>query len=141
MWSLNVSIPSLLGPRNSIANQTASIQAVREGEYVIFGTTGQNDERGIVPGWMIAVSLEEGKEGQKLWETTFTPPFSSTEWYSAISFAGVRPEQEVMVWNSKTELINPIVYDMKTGQKLWEGDTSRSHSLATMAIKLCSMMT
>jgi outer membrane protein assembly factor BamB len=130
MWSLNVSIPSLLGPRNSIANQTASIQAVREGEYVIFGTRGQNDERGIVPGWMIAVSLEEGKEGQKLWETTFTPPFSSTEWYSAISFAGVRPEQEVMVWNSKTELINPIVYDLKTGQKLWEGDTSAESQLS-----------
>jgi len=130
MWWLNVSMPSILGPRNALLNQTASIQAVREGEYIIFGTTGRNDERGIVPGWMMAVSLEEGKEGQKLWETTFTPPFSSTEWYSAISFAGVRPEQEVMVWNSKTELINPIVYDMKTGQKLWQGDTSAESQLS-----------
>ena len=122
MWSLNVSMPNIIRPRNSLLNETASIWAVREGEYIIFGTQGQNNEQGIVQGWAMGVSLERGKEGQKLWETTFTPPFSSTEWYQGIGFVGAFPEQEVIVFNSETELINPIVYDMKTGQKLWQGD-------------------
>jgi hypothetical protein len=122
MWSLNVSMPNIIRPRNSLLNETASIWAVREGEYIIFGTQGQNNEQGTVQGWAMGISLERGKEGQKLWETTFTPPFSSTEWYQPVGFVGVFPEQEVFVFNSETELINPIVYDMKTGQKLWQGD-------------------
>jgi hypothetical protein len=130
MWSLNVSMPSVLGPRNSIQNQTASIRAVREGEYIIFGTTGVNDERGTVPCWLMAVSLEEGQEGNKLWETSFTPPFSSQDWYRGVSLSGVFPEQEVVVFNSRTELLNPIVYDMKTGTKLWEGDATTERGLS-----------
>jgi hypothetical protein len=124
MWSLNVSMPSILGPRNTLANQTATIQAVREGEYIIFGTTGRNDERGLVQGWMMGVSLELGKEGQKLWETTFTPPLSNSNWYQQVGFVGVRPEQEVIVYNSETELLNPIVFDLKSGTKLWQGNAS-----------------
>ena len=129
MWSLNVSMPSILGPRNALLNQTASILAVREGEYIIFGTTGRNDERGVVPGWMMGVSLVQGQEGQKLWESTFTPPFSSTEWFqtpfaSPVSLVGVRPEHDVIVFSVKQELLTAIVYDLKSGQKLWQTDAS-----------------
>ncbi|MBN1244652.1 PQQ-binding-like beta-propeller repeat protein, partial [Candidatus Bathyarchaeota archaeon] len=127
---LNVSIPSILGPRNSLLNQTATVRAVREGEYIIVGTTGRNNELGIVQGWLMCLSLERGKEGQKLWETTYTPPFSSQDWYSSINYAGVFPEQEVIVFSSNTELINPIVYDMKTGEKLWQGDPTTEPQLS-----------
>jgi len=119
MWSLNVSMPSILGPRNALLNQTASIHAVREGEIVIFGTTGRNDERGVVPGWMMGVSLESGKEGTKLWETTFTPPFSSRYYYSGISLKEVVPEYDVIIYNFDTEL-KFYAIDLKTGQPLWE---------------------
>ena len=52
MWSLNASIPSILTPTNSFLNETATIRAVREAEYVIYGTAGRNDERGVVPGYL-----------------------------------------------------------------------------------------
>jgi len=130
MWSLNVSMPSVYGPRNAIQNQTASIYAVREGEYIIFGTRGVNDERGTVPSWWMCLSLERGREGQKLWESSFTPPRESTEWYQAVNLVDVFPEQEVIVFNSETELINPIVYDMKTGDKLWQGDPTTERQLS-----------
>jgi hypothetical protein len=130
MWSLNVSMPSLATPSNAIQNETMSIRAVRQGEYAIFGSTGINDERGVVPGYWMAVSLEEGREGTKLWESTVTPPLSSTEWYSLMSFVDVFPEQEVLIWSSTTELRNPIVYDLKTGEKLWEGNHSLDRQLS-----------
>ncbi|MBN1245554.1 PQQ-binding-like beta-propeller repeat protein [Candidatus Bathyarchaeota archaeon] len=130
MWSLNVSMPSILGPRNPVQNQTATIRAVREGEYIIFGTTGRTNEDGIAPTWLLCLSLERGKEGQKLWETSITPPFSSQGWYQQVNTVGVFPEQEVVVFNSETELINPIVYDMKTAEKLWQGDPTTERQLS-----------
>jgi hypothetical protein len=118
-YSLNVSIPSLYGPRNTIINQTASIQAVRQDKYVIFGTAGRNDERGLASGWMMAVSLEPGKEGTKLWESTFTPPFASQAGNVSVSLTGVYPEDEVILfWSAK--LVKRWAYDLKTGQLLWE---------------------
>jgi outer membrane protein assembly factor BamB len=119
MWSLNASMPSILGPRNALVNQTASIQAVREGEYIIFATAGRNDERGTVPGWAICISLERGREGQKLWESSWTPPLANSGWYSADTFEGVFPDQEVIIYSSET-LLKYYAFDMKTGTKLWE---------------------
>ena len=120
-WSLNVSIPNLQGPRNPLSNQTASIMAVREGEYVIFRTTGQNDEQGIAPTWLMAVSLEPGHEGEKLWENSFTPPFAK-QWEAGFDAGmvldNVYPEDEVVVFSNRIEL-KWYVYDMRTGQQLW----------------------
>ena len=120
-FSLNVSIPNIQGPRNSVVNQTASIRAVREGEYVIVGTTGRNDERGIAPGWMMGVSLVPGQEGTKLWETTFTPPFDPQENYQGLALRDVVPEHNVILFSGETELIW-YAYDMTTGLKLWESE-------------------
>ena len=75
-YTLNVSIPNLQGPSNARQNQTASIQCIREGEYMIFGTGGINDDNGIAPAYFMAVSLVPGQEGTKLWESTFTPPYA-----------------------------------------------------------------
>ena len=119
-FTLNVSIPNVSG---------LSIRAVREGEYIIFGSTGTNNEDGIVQGRLLCLSLEEGQEGNTLWETKFTPPFDPVDWYQGIGFVGVFPDQGVFVFNSETELKNPIVYDMQTGQLLWEGDPTTEPQL------------
>ena len=119
MWSLNVTMPSINAPRNSLLNETATIQAVRQGEYIIFATAGRNDERGVVPGWAMSVSLKRGQEGQKLWESTWTPPLQNSGWYQLNNFLGVYPDQEVIIYESDVQL-KYFAYDMKTGQKLWE---------------------
>ena len=119
---VNVSIGDLQAPRNSRLNQTASIRVVREGEYIICGAQGTNDDNGIAPTWLIAFSLEKGKEGQKLWETTFTPPYAQ-DWGGGFSpgmvLYDIFPEEEVVVFNNRIEM-NWFGYDMKTGAKLWE---------------------
>jgi hypothetical protein len=123
-FSLNVSIPSLLGPRNAMSNQTATIRAVRDGEYVIFGTQGLNNPNGIVPCWLFALSLEPGKEGQKLWETSFTPPFADVEaaqFTAGIGMTDVVPENEVVLFDDERTLTR-WGYDMKTGQLLWTSE-------------------
>ena len=123
-YTLNASIPSLQGPRNSRQNQTASIQAVREGEYVIFGTSGINDDDGIAPAWFMAVSLEEGNEGDKLWETTFNPPYKSV-WGSGfgngLRFSSIYPEDDVALYLDDIDL-KYYAYDIRTGEKLWESE-------------------
>jgi len=118
-FSLNVSIPSILGPRNARQNQTGSIQAVREDEYIIIGTTGANDEEGIAPGWMMALSLERDKEGTKLWEGTFTPPSSADR--DTLSFTGVYPEYDMFLFHSTTRL-KRFGYSLKTFKQVWEGE-------------------
>ncbi len=119
-FSLNVSIPSPYGPRNSIANQTGSIQAVREGEYIIIGTAGVNNENGVVPAYFMALSLVPGQEGKKLWESTLTPPFASLAGNVTVSLTGVYPEAGVIAYHA-TKLLTRYGFDMKTGQLLWTG--------------------
>jgi hypothetical protein len=131
-WSLNVSIPNIQGPRNPVSNQTASIRVVREGEYVIFATTGSNDERGVVPCWLMAVSLERGHEGEKLWETSITPPQDSVDDNAGVSLASVYPEDEVVVFNYPNKL-KWYVYDMRTGQKLWESEPENPFGYYSMS--------
>ena len=123
-FSLNVSIPSLYGPRNAIQNQTATIRVVRENEYVIFGTQGLNNPNGVVPTWLMAISLKPGQQGQKLWETSFTPPFAdvtAAQFTAGIGLTDVVPEDEVVLFDDERTL-KRWGYDMKTGQKLWESE-------------------
>jgi hypothetical protein len=119
MFTLNASLPDV--------DQSASIMAVREGEFVILGTGGQNDDEVTTPTWLIAVSLEPGHEGETLWETTFTPPYSEN-WVgpmdmfgNGMSLTAVVPEDEVVIFTDNIQL-KRYVYDMKTGEKLWESE-------------------
>jgi len=121
-WVLNVSIPSLEGPRNSLLNQTMSIECVREGEYIIFATSGRNDERGIVKAKIICLSLERGSEGNKLWETTLTPPAGSLAANFSISQTGVFPEDGVVLYEDDSRIMKRWAYDMTTGELLWESE-------------------
>lgn len=123
-FSINASIPSILGPRNAISNQTATIRAVRESEYIIFGTQGLNNPNGVVPCWLMAISLKPGQIGQKLWETSFTPPFADVEaaqFTAGIGMTDVVPEYNVVLFDDERSLTR-WGYDMKTGQLLWKSD-------------------
>jgi hypothetical protein len=120
-FSLNKSIPSVLGPRNALLNETGTIRAVREDEYVIIGTGGRNDERGVVQGYMMAVSLKRGEEGRKLWDMTFTPPAGSQAANVTISLTGVYPEDGVILFENSKRL-KRWGYSLETGQQLWEGE-------------------
>jgi outer membrane protein assembly factor BamB len=139
-FTLNVSIPSIEGPRNPLENQTGTIRCVREGEYVIIGTEGRNDYRGVVPGWMMAVSLEPGQEGEKLWETTFTPPYVAMEenitaavmFTGGFTMDGVYPEENVFTF-SEVKQLKRWVYDLTTGEQLWESDPEPQMSFYGMS--------
>jgi outer membrane protein assembly factor BamB len=127
-----VSIPSLLGTRNAVLNETASVRAIREEEYVIFGTAGRNDERGAVKGWLMAVSLKPGQEGQRLWESTFTPPLASFASNVTISLTGIYPEDGVILFES-SKLLKRWGYNMTTGAFLWEGEREPEQNYYSMA--------
>jgi outer membrane protein assembly factor BamB len=138
-WSFNVSIPDIEGPRNSILNQTGTIQCVRVGTdtapgtgfsdnvggYVIVAASGQNNELGVVQGQVWALSLDRGQEGTQLWTSSFTPPFVSLAQnetvgtFLSVGLIGIYPEDGVMIFHS-TKKLAYYGYDMKTGQELWE---------------------
>jgi len=109
-FSLNVSLPNI---------ESTSIRAVREGEYIIVGSTGSNNEDGIEKGKLVTLSLEDGKEGQRLDEVEFTPPFASTAANVSVAFTGVYPEYGVMVFEDRKNLIR-WGFSLDTGQQLWE---------------------
>jgi len=124
-FSLNVSIASILGPQNSILNQTGTIRAVRSDQYVIVGTDGRNDARGVVQGFLRAYSLAESNFGQTLWTTTFTPPAALDPYpnatYSSLgnpTLATVDPEDGVFVFTDR--ITNQWwAYSLSSGQLLW----------------------
>jgi len=111
-YSLNVSMPDVQG----------SIRAVRDGEYVIGGTSGKNNGTYVQDGQLWALSLEKGKEGTLLWEITFTPPEAppdvATGMFGGMSGPDVDPEDGVFHFSE------PITrrrwgYDLETGQQIW----------------------
>jgi hypothetical protein len=113
-YSLNVSIPTLPGP----------ILAVREGEFVIGGTGGQNDADAVIDGTLWALSLELGKEGTLLWEISFTPPRAYATAAQAprarypVSGPTVVPEYNVFLFEEASTL-QRWAYDLTTGNLLW----------------------
>jgi hypothetical protein len=129
MYWQNFSIPSILGPRNSVLNETGSVRAIREGQIMIVGTQGVNDYRGVVQGFMMGISLEKGKEGTQLWKTTFTPPFTDVNknitaaamFTGGFSLTGVYPEDGVFTFGEVKQL-KVWVFDLYTGKELWETD-------------------
>ena len=113
-FSLNVSVPDLDG----------SIRAVREGEFIIGGTSGQNDDDAVVAGTLWALSLVEGREGTLLWDITFTPPRAYATAAQAprgrypVSGPTVVPEYGVFLFEEASTL-QRWAYDLETGQLLW----------------------
>jgi len=116
-FSLNVSVPNLPGP----------IRAVREGEYIIGGTGGQNDATAVVDGTLWALSLEPGREGTLLWQYDYTPPRAyapaaqSPRGGYPVSGPYVDPEDGVFHFFDANTLVR-WGYDLATGQQIWETD-------------------
>jgi hypothetical protein len=139
-WSLNVSLTTadVEGPRNTILNETGTVRAIREDEYIIVGTQGRNDEDGIVQGKMTAFSLEPGKEGTKLWDTPFTPPYASKlenvstgMMFGGFSITGVYPDDGVFLFESSKNL-KRWGYSLETGEQLWESEPEPQMNYYTM---------
>ena len=108
-FSLNVSVPALKG----------GILVVREGEYIMGGTAGSNDETGITKGVMWKLSLEEGNEGTVLWTKEFTPPSSANR--ETVTMTGVYPEYGMFLFGS-TRKLQRFGYSLDTMQQVWESE-------------------
>jgi hypothetical protein len=113
-FSLDVAVPDLPG----------SIREVREGELIIGGTAGQNDAEAVIQGTMWALSLEEGHEGQLLWQYDYTPPRAYAPASQAprgrypVSGPYVVPEYDVFHFFDANTL-QRWGYNLNTGQLLW----------------------
>jgi outer membrane protein assembly factor BamB len=116
-FSLDVPVPDLPG----------GIYEVREGELIIGGTAGQNDDEAVIDGTLWALSLEPGKEGTLLWQISFTPPKASLPLAMAprgrttITGPTVDPEDGVFLF-SEDETTTWWGYDLETGQQLWKSE-------------------
>jgi hypothetical protein len=119
-FSLNATIPDVQG----------SLRCVREGEFIIGGTTGSNNEDGVVKGTLWALSLEEGKEGQLLWTYDFTPPSSAGN--LTVSMGTVDPEDGVFLFESR-QTRQRWGYDLATGQQLWESEPEEAFNYYGMS--------
>jgi hypothetical protein len=122
-FSLNASIPDVQG----------SIRAVREDQFVIGGTTGSNNEQGIVQGNIWALNLKPDSDGHitptLLWNRTFTPPSSAGNSTVVMSF--VDPEDGIFLfWNRM--LKQWYGYSLETGQLLWTGEPEIAMSFYNM---------
>ena len=130
-FSLNVSIPDLPG----------SILAVREGEFIIGGTAGQNDEEALIEGTLWALSLEPGKEGTLLWEINYTPPRAclpldkAPRGRTTVSGPTVDPEDGVFVF-SEDETRLRWGYDLDTGELLWTSEPEAAMNYYGMGTRI-----
>jgi hypothetical protein len=119
-YSANFSIPSPYGSRNSVQNQTASIQVIRQDDYCILGSSGINNENGEADGYWVAIGLKPGHLGEKLWTSSIKPPFATTQQNATISLTGCYPRDvdHVTVVYSSVALLTRWFYDAKTGELL-----------------------
>ncbi len=121
-YSMNISVASIFGPRNSVINQTGSILWIEPDEFVIVGASGRNDARGTVQGFLTSYSLKS-PWGQKLWSTTFTPPaatdaYPNSTYNGGITFGGANPISNIF-WFTEAVTGKQWIYDLTTGQQIW----------------------
>jgi hypothetical protein len=123
-FSLNVSIPSVQG----------RILAIRDGQYLIGGTSGKNNGTFVQEGNLWALNLDpaKGALGSLLWDITYTPPqtvvtdvvvlanpYGSS--YGVMMGPFVDPEDGVFFFSE------PMTrqwwgFSLETGQQLWKSE-------------------
>jgi hypothetical protein len=127
-FSLNVSIPSPYGPRNSLLNETGTIQCIRESDYIIIATSGRNDERGNVPGMILKVSLKRDETlGKEISRINFDEQYAPTSANASNTLAYILPESNVFVCGNTgmqggSKSLVWYGYNMTTGQQIWVTD-------------------
>ncbi len=125
-YSLNISIPSPYNARNSLLNETGTIRAIRESEYIIIGTAGRNDERGDVQGMLLTVSLKpDATLGKELSRITFSEPYSPTSSNASNTLIEVFPDQNTFVCGNVlmqggSKTLTYYGYDLTTGKQTWK---------------------
>ena len=122
-YSMNLSIASIFGPRNTVYNETGAIRDIVPDQYVIVGTAGRNDARGDAQGFLRSISLKPGEWGKTLWETTFSAPLASDAYPNAtanggVSFGGVSAQDGVF-WFTERNTGKIWMYSIETGTQLW----------------------
>jgi len=128
-FSLNVSMPSPYGPRNSLLNETGTIRCIREGDYMIIASSGRNDERGKVPGMILKVSLKRDETlGKEISRINFDEPYAPTSANASNTLAYILPESNVFVcgytgMQGGSKTLVWYGYDLTTGKQIWETDT------------------
>lgn len=113
-YSINVSLAA-----NSIGTGQTSIRAVREGQYIIGGSTGNNPPGGpLTQGVMWCMNLDpaNGDIGKILWNRTFTPP--STAGNVTIALSEVSPEDDMFIFSNR-QTLQYYGYSMSTMQQVW----------------------
>jgi len=124
-YSLNVTIPAVSG----------SISAVREGEFIIGGTSGTNQvDEPLELGNLWCLSLKPGQEGTLLWNRTFTPPYDEVPstvggffGSGGVSGPTVDPEDGVFLFSSSITR-ERWGYSLDTMELLW-GPTEPESSM------------
>jgi hypothetical protein len=128
-YSMNVSVANIYGPRNSVINQTATVMQIIPDKEVIVGTSGRNDARGTVQGFLRAYSLAAPTWGQTLWSITFTPPkaldnFPNSTYLGEAScpvICDVSEANGIFLFQSKgTGWV--WAYSLATGNQLWQAE-------------------
>jgi hypothetical protein len=125
-YSMNISVANILGPRNSVLNQTGSILEVVPDQYVIVGAGGRNDERGIAQGFLREYSLKNNEWGRVILDLTFTPPKAADAYLNSTysldaggpTLVRVSPEDNIFVYQEKVTG-KVFAYDLTTAQQIW----------------------
>jgi hypothetical protein len=122
-YTMNISIASLNGPRNSVLNETASVRDIFPGDEIVVGTAGRNDVRGNAPGSIWAYSLKDNTWGNISWSVNFNAPYAAdpvganTTNGGGLSF-GISVQNNVF-WYTERVTGKVWVYSLSTGNQLW----------------------
>ncbi len=123
-YTMNISIASLNGPRNSVLNETAAVRDIFPDQYIVVGTAGRNDVRGNAPGSLWAYSLAPNTWGNISWSVTFNAPYAADPVGAnltnggGVAWGGVSVLNNVF-WYIERVTGNIWVYSLSTGQLLW----------------------
>jgi hypothetical protein len=115
-FSTNVSIPSILGTTNNVANQTGSITVIKQDEYMIVTALGFNNGTSSAPGFIMKISLVPGQVGTLISKTEFTPPSMADG--ETVTLTGVYPDDGMILFQ-KARTTERFGYSMDTGQLVW----------------------
>jgi outer membrane protein assembly factor BamB len=122
-YTMNISVSSLYGPRNSVLNETATVRDVVPDQYVVVATGGRNDGRGNAPGFIREYSLKPGEWGTPLLDIIFNAPKASDDDPSltnggGVTFGGVSVKDGVF-WYTEKVTGKIWVYSLATGNEIW----------------------
>ena len=84
-----------IGPRNANRIKLPAFCQIREGEYMIIGTSGVNDEQGIAQGFLRLSAWYQAAKAQ-LYGAEFTPPSGADA--ETVSFTGVYPDEKMFLF-------------------------------------------